>query len=161
MTYHLPPHRIGRSQYRTEAEVINNVIGPTEIDERSDAIFADLLDQVELFQDSLEGRRLLREHIIRERDPTLIRQFKNALRSFKCSICNFDYGETYGPIGKGFIEAHHVEPIGMRKDESSTSLNDLIAVCSNCHRMLHRKSPPYSAKEITEFLRSTFERRGA
>ena len=133
------------------------MLGPIEAEETSDRIYADLLDQVERLQESLEGRRLLREHIIRERDPRVVRAFKDALRSYRCTVCNFDFEEIYGTIGKGFIEAHHVEPIGSRNENSPTTVGDLIAACSNCHRMLHRNSPPYTATEIAELLTRAFE----
>jgi 5-methylcytosine-specific restriction protein A len=158
MTYRLTPERIGRSQFATETDVIRSVLGPIETDEASDAVFPDLLDQVELLlQGSLEGRRLLREHIIRERDPRLVRAFKASLKSYRCSICKFDFEETYGAIGKSFIEAHHVDPIGSRDVGSPTAVSDLVAVCSNCHRMLHRNSPPYTINEVAEFLTKAFE----
>jgi predicted HNH restriction endonuclease len=108
---------------------------------------SDLMDQVELLQQSLEGRRRLREHLTRERDPALVRQFKSQLSSLLCSVCNFDFEGVYGPIGRGFIEAHHLEPIGSREDSTPTSVRDFIPVCSNCHRMIHTHSPPYTADE--------------
>jgi 5-methylcytosine-specific restriction enzyme A len=158
MTYRLTPERIGRSQFATEADVIQSVLGPVEPEEASDVIFPDLLDQVELLlQGSLEGRRSLREHIIREREPRLVRAFKGTLQSYRCTICNFDFEDTYGAIGKAFIEAHHVDPIGNHGEGSGTAVSELVPVCSNCHRMLHRKSPPHTIKEIAEFLTKTFE----
>jgi hypothetical protein len=45
------------------------------------------------------------------------------------------------PIGEGFIEAHHLEPIGSWDGGTPTSADGLIAVCSNCHRMIHRQAP--------------------
>jgi 5-methylcytosine-specific restriction endonuclease McrA len=111
-----------------------------------------LMDQVELMQGSLEGRKLLRRHLIRERDPDLVRRFKKRLSLFSCTVCNFDFEHVYGPIGREFIEAHHVEPIGFRDGGTPTSIDDLIAVCSNCHRMIHRHAPPYTADEIKAFM---------
>jgi 5-methylcytosine-specific restriction protein A len=144
-TYRLPPERISRSQFPTETDVIAAVLGTADALSQSDEIFADLMDQVELLQQSLEGRRLLREHLIRERDPALVRAFKNQLSSFACSVCNFDFEDMYGRIGSGFVEAHHLEPIGFRAGSTPTSVHDFIPVCSNCHRMIHRRAPPYEA----------------
>jgi 5-methylcytosine-specific restriction protein A len=110
----------------------------------------DLMDQVEL-QHSLEGRRLLREHLIRERDPALIAQFKKLLSSFSCCICHFNFEDRYGSIGHGLIEAHHLEPVGLRKDGSPTS-GDLIPVCSNWHSMIHTRTPPYTPEEINKLM---------
>ncbi len=55
-----------------------------------------------------------------------------------CECCDFDFIPTYGTHGAGFIECHHKIPIasGGRR---ITEIGDLAMVCSNCHRMLHRK----------------------
>jgi 5-methylcytosine-specific restriction protein A len=47
----------------------------------------------------------------------------------------------YGEGGKGFIEVHHLHPLG---DNTTTEritdpAKDLIVVCANCHWMIHRK----------------------
>lgn len=58
----------------------------------------------------------------------------------KCKICGFDFGKKYGFVGKDYIEIHHIKPL--YKSEAPKEINprvDLIPVCSNCHRMLHRK----------------------
>jgi len=49
------------------------------------------------------------------------------------------YSFQSGEIGLGFIEAHHVFPISQLTEETDTKIEDLALVCSNCHRMLHRK----------------------
>jgi hypothetical protein len=80
---------------------------PEHGDSMHDAGFGVLLDQVELLQSTMEGRQQLREHLVRERDPALIRKFKSSLSDFKCTVRNFDFKSVYGDIGAGFIEAHH------------------------------------------------------
>lgn len=79
----------------------------------------------------------LKEHYTRERSSIAInlakkRGLENS--SLKCECCNFDFYSTYG---EQFIECHHRKPIA--KGQRLTSLDDLALVCSNCHRMLHRK----------------------
>ena len=49
--------------------------------------------------------------------------------------------DTYGDIGKGFIEAHHLNPLGERDGEQVTRKKDVALVCSNCHHMLHKGDP--------------------
>jgi hypothetical protein len=128
---------------------------PTVLDQ------GELLDQVELMQTSMEGRRLLREHLERERVPGLVRQFKEQLSSFSCSICTFDFEERYGPIGQRFIEAHHREPIASRDEATPTSVRGgFDPVCSNCHRMMHRRAPPYTADELKLIIAEAKKRRG-
>lgn len=57
-----------------------------------------------------------------------------------CCVCGFDFEKFYGELGKNYIEVHHIVPLN--KVAENTPINpkfDLICVCSNCHRMLHRK----------------------
>lgn len=56
-----------------------------------------------------------------------------------CRICNFNFEDYYGSRGVGYIEVHHIIPLSVTKIERLTNPEiDLIVVCSNCHRMLHR-----------------------
>lgn len=58
----------------------------------------------------------------------------------KCCICGFDFEETYGELGKGFIHVHHINPISDSKGRYEINVEkDLFPVCPNCHAMLHRK----------------------
>ena len=56
-----------------------------------------------------------------------------------CEICGTSFKEKYGEIGDGFIEAHHIYPISELTEETETHINDLILVCSNCHKIIHQK----------------------
>lgn len=57
----------------------------------------------------------------------------------KCMICGFDFEQKYGELGKGYIEVHHIKPLSSLEEEVVINPEtDLICVCSNCHRMLHR-----------------------
>ncbi|NCI15617.1 HNH endonuclease [Cronobacter muytjensii] len=84
-------------------------------------------------------------HQSRERDPKIIKQKKeqilNVTGKLKCEICSMDFEETYGELGRGFAECHHKNPLSLRDKNEETALSDLAIVCSNCHRMLHRKRP--------------------
>lgn len=74
-----------------------------------------------------------------ERNPKL-RQQALKIHGYLCSVCNFDFQKTYGEIGKGYIEVHHKKPLYTLKGEVKVDpKEDLAPVCSNCHRMLHRK----------------------
>lgn len=84
-----------------------------------------------------EGRLLFRNHRIRERDGSISHRKKQiALNEgrYECEICNFSFIDFYG---EEYIECHHIIPIN--QGERITKLEDLALVCSNCHRMLHRK----------------------
>ena len=57
-----------------------------------------------------------------------------------CNICGFNFYEVYGELGKHFIEVHHLKPLFSLEEEIVINPHtDLIPVCSNCHRMLHRQ----------------------
>jgi hypothetical protein len=83
-----------------------------------------------------EGGKSLRTHLVRERRGPLIREFKKRLSHYRCEICDFDFEGKYGILGSKFIEAHHTLPI--KSGERKAQIKGLRAVCSNCHRMLHR-----------------------
>jgi len=91
----------------------------------------------------VEGIRRLRTHAVYERDARLVskkkQQFIEAKSNLYCELCGFDFGKEYGDLGAGFIEVHHVVPVSTNK-ERKTMLDDLMCVCSNCHRMLHRNA---------------------
>jgi predicted HNH restriction endonuclease len=61
-----------------------------------------------------------------------------------CIICNFNFDDFYGTkIGGKYIEIHHIKPIFQYQDEDlntsiKKALENVVPVCSNCHRMIHR-----------------------
>jgi len=71
-----------------------------------------------------------------------------------CSVCDFNFKETFGKIGKGFIHVHHLTPIHtIGSSYEIDPINDLRPVCPNCHAMLHKKNPPYLIKELRQIIR--------
>lgn len=51
------------------------------------------------------------------------------------------FEDVFGELGAGFAKCHHKNSLSLREQNEETKLNDLAIVCSNCHRMLHRKRP--------------------
>lgn len=52
--------------------------------------------------------------------------------------CNFN--EAYGDPGRDYIESTNVMPLaeyGVREADPAT---DLVVLCANCHRIVHRKA---------------------
>ena len=99
-----------------------------------------------------EGQVLTRTHRYRERDAKLIRRKKEKILQEKdglsCEACGFDFEAKYGTHGDGFIECHHTKPISELEAGQKTKLSDLALVCSNCHRMIHRKKPWLAIPEL-------------
>lgn len=72
-----------------------------------------------------------------------------------CAICDFNFGEFYGPLGFGFINVHHVTPVSQL--DANYIINpetDLACICANCHAMVHRTNPPISVTDLREQVRS-------
>ena len=69
--------------------------------------------------------------------------------------CGFNFEETYGEIGKNYIEVHHVTPLFSLDGEIDIDpAKDLVVVCSNCHRMIHRnKDRVLTIQELKEYLK--------
>ena len=101
-----------------------------------------------------EGREVERRHKARERNQALVRRatdkFKQKHGRLYCQICRFDFYLKYGEIGNDFIEAHHTVPIS--SGEIRTKVKDIAMVCSNCHKMLHRKRPWLNMKQLKKLV---------
>lgn len=75
-------------------------------------------------------------------------------RGAKCCVCRISFGDVYGELGEGFIEVHHLEPLSDATTERPVDpVRDLVPVCPNCHRMLHRAQPPLTPAELAARLR--------
>lgn len=74
-----------------------------------------------------------------ERDP-VNRKRAIEIHGLSCVACGFNFEAVYGERGKDFIEVHHIKPLSAIKEEIIIDpKEDLVPVCSNCHRMIHRK----------------------
>jgi predicted HNH restriction endonuclease len=103
-----------------------------------------------------EGKLKYALHIKKERNSKLI-ALKKKLSFDKnsllpCEICGLSFVETYGEVGEGFIEAHHIFPISELNEETETKITDLILLCANCHKMIHRKRPWLTVEQIKQLL---------
>ena len=61
-----------------------------------------------------------------------------------CEACKFDFFVFYGKIGEGYIEMHHIKPVFQNDGQAektfiSEALKNIVPVCANCHRVIHRK----------------------
>lgn len=84
-----------------------------------------------------ENRQVVEQHLARERGRMLAAQCYRR-DNYRCQVCEMTFREVYGDIGKTFAETHHIVPLSCLTDRVESSLGDLVTVCANCHRMLHR-----------------------
>lgn len=87
------------------------------------------------------------------------RDSKNRKKAIKthglnCYACGFNFEEVYGERGKEFIEIHHIKPLStLEKAIEINPETDLVPLCANCHRMVHRRKDNYlSVEELKELI---------
>ena len=87
-----------------------------------------------------------------ERDPR-VRAACIAHYGCQCCVCGFIFSDSYGSIGEGVIEVHHLERLADRGERDRVDpISDLRPLCSNCHTVAHRRTPPFSIEELREIL---------
>lgn len=103
-----------------------------------------------------EGKKVVYYTNRYERNPRN-RALAIALFGCKCMVCKFDFESMYGSLGKGFIEVHHIKPLSdLNEEVEICPATDLVTVCSNCHRMIHReKDRTLSVEELKKIIINT------
>jgi len=108
-----------------------------------------------------EGIKRRRDVQVYERSRRLREGFINHYMQnghLKCCVCSFDFYAHYGERGKGFIEIHHQKPVFQYDDGDMNqfidkALQNVVPVCSNCHRMIHReKNAPMPIEELKQLV---------
>ena len=116
-------------------------------------------DQVEEGDDETKVRKVW--HLRRERSSKIVRKKKLSVLNEKgylsCEICSFKFETLYGDRGKDFIECHHIIPLSELEPATLTKLEDLALLCSNCHRMIHKKKDTSLDDLRTEMGLQTFK----
>jgi 5-methylcytosine-specific restriction protein A len=102
--------------------------------------------------DQLEASRY-RWHKRAERSRGLAREAKE-FHGVSCQVqaCGKVMKEIYGDLAADYIEAHHLTPFAQLEGRP-TKLDprtDFAVVCPDCHRMIHKRTEPYSLQEISD-----------
>lgn len=118
-------------------------------------------DVDDLDGEATEGRLLERRHFARERDRRLrqrkIEAHLEVNPNLVCFTCGFNFQAAYGEHGLGYIECHHVVPLHA-SGETRTRLSDLVLICANCHRMVHRRSPWLTPDQLLDLTSANYDR---
>jgi hypothetical protein len=135
---------------KTRSEVLR--ISGDVSDIRVDNIYPDETNPGEVFREGMVRQVLVNAY---ERDPKA-RQKCIDYYGESCSVCCFNFGDSFGDLGKGFIHVHHLRPLSEIAEEYEIDpIKDLRPVCPNCHAMLHRCSPPLGLNELQQLLQHT------
>lgn len=102
--------------------------------------------------EATEGAEQIAETTFRKRYRPLVDE-KKRTSDYRCEVCQMSFDHVYGDRGSGFIVVHHGDPIGMRKEPSKTTLDDLSIVCANCHAMLHH-GPLVTVNQLRKIVKS-------
>ena len=106
-----------------------------------------------------KAMRKHRERSKKLRDAKIAQVKRDNGGKVSCIVCGFDFSETYDGHGEGYIEIHHLAPVHLMDVEGSQkklsdALKEVVPLCSNCHRMIHRDRghilTPNELKKIIE-----------
>jgi len=99
----------------------------------------DEYENINIIENTPEGKKKVR-YVSKYERSNKNRHLAIKIHGTICEICGFDFEKIYGERGKGFIEVHHIKPLYENQEEIVINpKEDLICVCSNCHRMFHRR----------------------
>ncbi len=100
----------------------------------------------------IEGTKKQRYTTYYERNP-IHRQRAIDIHGLSCMGCGFNFEETYGKLGSGFIHVHHNKPVSETGPSHIDPATDLSVLCPNCHAMVHRKkNTTLSLSELKEII---------
>ncbi len=145
----LPPiFRFEKQPYSGSQYYLIDIVSQSEIQQDVDSELAE-----EQGANLLEGAQVTFFGKRYERNP-VNRMKAIEIHGTKCKVCGFNFEQVYGERGRGFIEVHHTKPLYLGDEEQEIDpKKDLVPVCSNCHRMIHRrKDEVLTVEQLQEML---------
>lgn len=146
-------NEFSQENYRLRMLAKNITTSLNQINDKSLEAYNVELDDEEEFP---EGKILTRLHKYKERQSKAAKSKKQLVLKktgkLSCEVCGFDFLVTYGKIGNGFAECHHMLPIADLVPGHRTRVDDLAIVCSNCHSMIHKSRPMLSISQLKEII---------
>lgn len=71
-----------------------------------------------------------------------------------CGVCGFMPQDSYGSEFSSIIEVHHIEPLSeLGQPRAYSPRTDLIPLCPNCHRAIHKRNPALTPAELKELMK--------
>jgi len=126
---------------------------PETVDKPEETILGEILP-IEV----AEGNRQLRSHQVRERNTSIVKAKRAQClaqgKEIECEACGFNFKEAYGERGKNYSECHHTKPLHKMREGEKTKLEDLVFLCANCHRIVHRYNPMLSMRQLKKLISS-------
>lgn len=117
--------------------------------------FVEEIDKIYSSETCFKEGRLIEYYAKKYERDARARKIALEIHGFDCKSCGFNYEKKYGKLGYGFIEIHHIKPLYLNHKEMEVNpKKDLLPVCANCHRMIHRyRHKVYSIEEIREQIK--------
>jgi 5-methylcytosine-specific restriction protein A len=79
-----------------------------------------------------------------------------AIHGPTCTVCGVDPTSIFGPECGQILEVHHLEPLSeVAEPKKYDPKTDLIPLCPNCHRAIHRRKPAYNPDELRAQMPNT------
>lgn len=76
---------------------------------------------------------------------------------YRCEVCGLRFEERYGEFAREYMHVHHKTPLSQIDDHQNHRIipeADLIAVCPNCHAMLHHHpDKPCDIKTLQQLMK--------
>jgi hypothetical protein len=99
-----------------------------------------------------EGAPYYAKHLRRERSSELVRLVKDNARktnTYFCCVCKADFQKIYNVE---YIECHHTVPVSTLALGEKTKMEDMVLLCANCHRAVHKRKQWLQKHELHELL---------
>jgi 5-methylcytosine-specific restriction protein A len=119
------------------------------------AAVAELIGYEDVVEEESNEEGALKQSVItkRERSPRN-RLLCLSIHGEKCSVCGLDPIKIYGPGLGSILEVHHIEPLSEAEEARVYNPRiDLLPLCPNCHRAIHKRKPAYKPEELNEVLK--------
>lgn len=134
----LPDSQAGPGRHKCTNCAFVEGLALSAVDLEGEAILEDSPDEQD-FSGAVEGIAVYRRHKVLERSGRN-RALAILHHGNRCFGCGFFFDDVYTPEhARGFIEVHHVRPLSTGI-QFVDPLQDLVPLCANCHRMVHRRA---------------------